>query len=243
MPAIDAKERLIVALDVPTVEEAKGLVRQLDGLVSFFKIGLELQLAAGGDFVRWLIQQGKKVFLDYKYFDVEETIKRAVAQVAAIGVSFLTVHGSGGIIRAAVEGRGQGPLKILAVTVLTSLDALDIRDLGFACSVEELVLYRARKALEAGCDGVIASGHEARAIRELAKDRLLIVTPGIRPAGTGRNEHKRSVTPAQAIEAGADYLVVGRPIRDAEDPRGAAEGILAEMQSAFNSRGRTIASR
>lgn len=233
MNAIDAKERLIVALDVPTIAEAKRLVQRLDGLVSFFKIGLELQLAAGLDFVQWLIQEEKKVFLDYKYFDVEETIKRAVAQVAAIGASFLTVHGHGRIIRAAVEGRGQSDLKILSVTVLTSLDAFDIRDLGFECSVEELVLYRARKALEAGCDGVITSGHEARAIRELAKDRLLIVTPGIRPEGTRRNDHKRYVSPAEAIEAGADYLVVGRPIRNTNDPRMAAEKILAGMQSAF----------
>ncbi|MBI5379870.1 MAG: orotidine-5'-phosphate decarboxylase [Nitrospirae bacterium] len=238
MKAIDAKERLIVALDLPTVEEAKRLVRHLDGLVSFFKIGLELQLVAGLDFVKWLIQDEKKVFLDYKYFDVEETIRRAVAQVAAIGVNFLTVHGSGGIIRAAVEGRGQSELKLLAVTVLTSLDALDIRDLGFECAVEDLVLYRARKAMEAGCDGVITSGHEARAIRELAKDRLLIVTPGIRPEGATRNEHKRSVTPTQAIQAGADYLVVGRPIRDAKDHRMAAEQILVDMQSAFERRQR-----
>jgi orotidine-5'-phosphate decarboxylase len=236
MKTIPARERLIVALDVPTVEDATRFVQDLDGLVSFFKIGLELQLVAGLDFVHWLTGKEKKVFLDYKYFDVEETIKRAVAQVAAIGVSFLTVHGNGRIIRAAVEGRGDSSLKILSVTVLTSLDAFDIRELGFECSLDELVLYRARKALEAGCDGVIASALEARAIRKLAKDRLLVVTPGIRPEGTSKNDHKRHATPAEAVEAGADYLVVGRPIRDATDPRAAAGKIITEMQSAFERR-------
>lgn len=225
-------ERLIVALDVSSIEKARELVKRLEGMVSFFKIGLQLQLIAGLGFVRELIKDGKKVFLDYKYFDVEETIKQAVARVAAEGVSFLTVHGNGRIIRAAVEGRGDSNLKILSVTVLTSLDAFDIQDLGFECSVEELVLYRAKKALEAGCDGVIASGYEAKAIRELAHNRLLIVTPGIRPKNASVNDHKRYVTPAQAIEAGADYLVVGRPIKDAKDPRVAAERILAEMRAA-----------
>jgi orotidine-5'-phosphate decarboxylase len=233
MNIIPLEERLIVALDVPTVEEAKKLVKNLEGVVSFFKIGLALQLVAGIDFVQWLIKERKKVFLDYKYFDVEETIRQAVTHVASIGVNFLTVHGNGRIIKAAVEGRGQSDLKILSVTVLTSLDAYDLKDMGFDCSVEELVLHRARKALEAGCDGVIASGHEVRAIRELAQDRLLIVTPGIRPEGTEINDQKRHVTPAQAIKAGADYLVVGRPIRDAKDSRIAAEKILTEMKSAI----------
>jgi orotidine-5'-phosphate decarboxylase len=233
MNIIPLEERLIVALDVPTVEEAKKLVKNLEGVVSFFKIGLALQLVAGIDFVQWLIKERKKVFLDYKYFDVEETIRQAVAQVASIGVNFLTVHGNGRIIKAAVEGRGQSDLKILSVTVLTSLDAYDLKDMGFDCSVEELVLHRARKALEAGCDGVIASGHEARAIRELAQDRLLIVTPGVRPEDTEISDQKRHVTPAQAIKAGADYLVVGRPIRNAKDSRIAAEKILTEMKSAI----------
>jgi orotidine-5'-phosphate decarboxylase len=231
MKNIPIKERLIVALDVPDIDEAKALVRRLGETVSFFKIGLALQLVAGLDFVHWLIERDKKVFLDYKYFDVEEIIRQAVARVASIGVNFLTVHGNGQIIRAAVEGRGQSDLKILSVTVLTSLDAYDLRDLGFNCSVEQLVLHRATKALEAGCDGVIASGQEAQAIRALAQDRLLIVTPGIRPDGTDINDQKRHTTPAEAIKAGADYLVVGRPIRNAKDPRLAAERILDEMKS------------
>jgi len=188
-------------------------------------------LVAGLDFVQWLIKREKKVFLDYKYFDVEETIRQAVAQVASIGVNFLTVHGNGRIIKAAVEGKGQSDLKSLSVTVLTSLDASDIQDLGFNCSVKELVLYRAKKALEAGCDGVITSGREAQDIRELAQNRLLIVTPGIRPEGTEINDQKRHTTPTEAIKAGADYLVVGRPIRNAKNPCLAAERILDEMKS------------
>lgn len=240
MPArqkISAKDRLIVALDVSSVDEARALVKQLDRTVSFYKIGLSLQLAAGLEFVQELIDEGNKVFLDYKYFDIAETMERAVAQVALIGVSFLTVHGNGKIIKAAVEGRGQSDLKILSVTVLTSLDAYDIKDLGFDCSVEQLVLHRASKALEAGCDGVITSGLETSAIRSITgADRLLIVTPGIRPDGTSIDDQKRTVSPKQAIEAGADYLVVGRPIKYALEPRIAAEKILEEMQSAFDER-------
>lgn len=231
---ITANERLIVALDVNSVDEARQLVEKLDGVVSFFKIGLQLQMAAGRDFVQELIDSGKNVFLDYKYFDIAETVKSAVAQVARLGVGFLTVHGNGQIIKAAVEGKGDGTLKILAVTVLTSLDEYDIRDLGFSCSVSDLVLHRARRALEAGCDGVIASGQEAERIRQLSGDRLLIVTPGIRLPEAGRDDHKRSTSPADAISAGADYLVVGRPIRTANDPRKEAELIVAEIQAALD---------
>ncbi len=231
---LNARDRLIVALDVPRVADARDLIERLEGVVNFFKIGLELQFEAGSAFIQELVRYGKRVFLDYKYFDVEETVRRAVAQAATLGISFLTVHGNGRTIQAAVEGRGSSPLKILSVTLLTSLDASDIRELGFECSVEELVLHRAKKALEAGCDGVIASGQEASSIRSLARDRLLIVSPGIRPEGAGQNDHKRSATPTQAIEAGADYLVVGRPIRDAGDPKEAARKIIEEMQGAFD---------
>jgi orotidine-5'-phosphate decarboxylase len=232
---ISAKDRMIVALDVSGVDEAQALITPLDGVVSFFKIGLQFQLSVGLPFVRELIEKGNRIFLDYKYFDIEETIQRAVSQVAAMGVSFLTIHGNGPTVRAAVEGRGDSDLKLLSVTVLTSLDSVDIQDLGFTCDVEQLVLYRARKALEAGCDGVIASGREVPAIRELAGKRpLLIVTPGIRRESAGPDDHKRAVTPSEAIKAGADYLVVGRPIRTAPDPRKAAEEILEEMQEAFD---------
>lgn len=234
---IFASDRLIFALDTATIEEARQLVSQLRGTVSFYKIGLGLQLAEGVlDFIEELIKDGNKVFLDYKYLDIEETIEKAVARVAAIGVSFLTVHGNGQIIKAAAEGRGNSDLKILSVTVLTSLDAYDIKDMGFNCSVQDLVLHRAQKCLEAGCDGVIASGQEAEAIRSIAGQNLLIITPGIRPKGASQNDHKRPTTPTDAIEAGADYLVIGRPIRKAGDPKIAAEKIIAEMQAAFDKR-------
>jgi len=233
MEKIPIEERLIVALDVPGIDEARKLVESLDGVVSFFKIGLALQLVAGLDLVKWLIDKQKKVFLDYKYFDVEETMRQAVSQVASIGVNFLTVHGNKGIIKAAVEGKGESNLKILSVTVLTSLDVSDLQELGFTGSVEELVLHRAKNALEAGCDGVITSGHEAPAIRGICQNGFLIVTPGIRPDGTEIGDQKRHVTPSQAIKAGADYLVVGRPIRSADNPGLAAERILDEMRLAI----------
>jgi len=224
-----------MALDVSSVEEAKELVKTLDGAVSFFKIGLELQVVGGVELAKTLLEQEKQVFLDLKYFDVDATVERAVARVADLGASFLTVHGNHKTIQAAVRGRGDANLKILAVTVLTSLDEGDIRELGYGVTVEDLVMFRARKALESGCDGVVASGREAGAIRAFANDGLVIVTPGIRPKGVGADEQKRAVEPAQAIRAGADYLVVGRPIRDAPNPKQAALEIIAQMQKAFDS--------
>jgi len=236
MKNIDAKDRLIVALDVPTSKEAKDLVKKLDGVVSFFKIGIILQIAAGMEFVKYLTKSGKKVFLDLKYFDVEDTVREAVKAVSRTGVDFLTVHGNGRIIKAAVEGKGKSNLKILAVTVLTSLDTDDIKDLGFSCSVKDLVLFRAKKTAETGCDGVIASGQEVKLIRKETDSKFLIVTPGIRPEGTGKDNHKRQVTPTRAISSGADYLVVGRPIIKAKYPRKAADAIVKEMQAAFQKR-------
>lgn len=233
MPPIPPAERLILALDVPTAEDAKELVRRVEGIVSFFKVGFVLQLAGGERLVEWLLGRGHRVFLDYKLFDIEETVKEAVRRAATLGVTFLTVHGNGRILRAAVEGRDDKALKLLAVTVLTSLDADDLREMGFPCSLEELVLHRAAKAFETGCDGVVASGREAPAIRKLAGEKLLIVTPGIRPAGREFNEQKRAVTPTEALRAGADYLVVGRPVREATDPRAAAARLLEEIESAL----------
>lgn len=235
---IDAHERLIFPLDVPSMERAQELVHALDGVVSFFKIGLELYTATSLVFIPQLTAAGKKVFLDLKYFDVPETVKAAVARVATMGVTFLTIHGNGAIIKAAVEGRGKSDLKLLSVTVLTSLDNDDMEELGFKVSVQELVLHRAAKALEAGCDGVITSPQEANKIRRLAgmDNKFLIVTPGIRPRNSQRDDHKRLSTPTDAIQAGADYLVVGRPIREAADKRKAAEEIIAEMQAAFDGR-------
>ncbi len=190
--------------------------------------------------MRHLIKdRGKKVFLDYKYYDIAPTLTKAVARAAELGVAFLTVHGTSECIKGAMKGRGTGGLKIFVVTVLTSHDKADIDELGYTNqTVEELVLFRAKKALEAGCDGVIASGKEAKSIKELSKQfdkSLLVVTPGIRPNGYPEDDQKRRTTPEQAILAGADYLVLGRPITDAEDPAEAARLILAEMQSAFDS--------
>jgi orotidine-5'-phosphate decarboxylase len=234
---IDAKDRLIVALDLASVEAAKRMVDQLEDAARFFKVGLTLQMAPGAeDFVRDLIRSGRKVFLDYKYYDIPETMKKAVARVVDLGVSFLTIHGSSSVIRGAVEGRGNSNLKLFTVTVLTNLDKADIAELGYSDqTVDELVLFRSRKALEAGCDGVIASGREARAIKALSRDRLLVIAPGIRPDGSPEDDQKRKLTPRKAVAAGADYLVVGRPITGAADPGQSAGRILEEMQGAFDS--------
>ena len=236
MNKIDARDRLILALDVPDIQAAQSMVDRLEGVVSFFKVGLTLQLAEGVEgFIRKLLGQGKRLFLDYKYYDVPETLKKAISRAANLGVTFLTIHGSGNLIQAAVVGRGNSGLKLFTVTVLTSMDAGDIAEMGYAQhSVEELVLFRARKALEAGCDGVIASGLEAKKIKEISGNKLLVVTPGIRPEGYPEDDQKRRSTPASAILAGADYLVIGRPITGAPDPRMAAEQIVAEMQKAFD---------
>ena len=231
---INASERLIVALDVPSADDAKKLVSQLDGVVSFFKVGLELYTATGPEFVRWLVSQQKRVFLDLKFLDIGETVRRASREAARLGASFLTVHESGPTVAAAVQGCQGTDLKILAVTVLTSMDIGDLHEMGITCSVEELVLRRAKKAMAAGCHGVIASGQEAAALREKLGKDFLIVTPGIRPSGTSADEQKRAVTPADAIRDGADYLVVGRPITRAPNPRDATTTILEEMQKAFD---------
>src|SRR5882762_3477029 len=235
-PRIDAHDRLIIALDLPGIEEARGMIRELEGVVNFFKIGLTLQLASGiEDLIRNLIGAGHRVFLDYKYYDVPETLRKAVSRAAGTGVSFLTIHGPSALIRGAVEGRGSSGMKLFTVTVLTAMDAGDIAEMGYTNhSVEELVLFRARKALEAGCDGVIASGHEAEKIKELSVNRLLVVTPGIRPADYPQDDQKRRTTAMSAISAGADYLVIGRPITDAPNPRQEAERFLQEMQEAFD---------
>ena len=232
--AVDrAREKLIVALDYWDINDAIKLVEDLGSEVSFYKVGLGLQLAGGDALAKNLINQGKRVFLDYKYLDIEETIKTAVKRAAEVGVDFLTIHGIGGILQAAVEGRGSSRLKLLCVTVLTSMDADDIKEMGFQCDVEELVLARARKALDAGIDGVIASAREAAAIRKQTGNRLMIVSPGIRPQDAATDDQKRVATPGGAIRAGADYLVIGRPITRAADPKQAAEDIISEMAAAL----------
>ncbi len=230
---IPVRERLIFALDVGSAAEAKALVETLGETVLFYKIGLELFMAGGYfELIDWLAARGKKVFVDLKFFDVPETVKRAVAALKGRPVEFATVHGNQGIMEAAVAA-GSG-VKILAVTVLTSLDRGDLADLGFACDTPELVLSRARRALEAGCAGVISSGLEAARLREEIGPRLLIISPGIRPVDNAAvDDQKRIVTPRAAFEAGADYIVVGRPIRNAADPRAKAEAIQAEIAEVF----------
>jgi orotidine-5'-phosphate decarboxylase len=226
-----AREKLIVALDYWDIQDAYNLVKVLGNEVSFYKVGLGLQLAGGDEFAKTLIREGKRVFLDYKWLDIEETVKMAVRRAAEIGIDFLTVHPVGGILNAAIEGRSNSKLKILCVTVLTSMDAEDIKEMGFQCDVEALVLARATKALNAGCDGVIASAREATMIRARTNNKLMIVSPGIRPTGSAPDDQKRTATPSEAIRAGADYLVIGRPITAASDPKRAAGAIITEMAS------------
>jgi orotidine-5'-phosphate decarboxylase len=233
MPVQTGPGRLIVALDVPEPGLARALADALGDLPVTLKIGLELIYAGGLGLVRELVEEGRSIFLDAKLLDIPNTVERAAASAAALGVTFLTVHGTDAkTLGAAVRGRGSSATRLLAITVLTSLDEADLREQGIAASAEEMVLRRARLAAAAGFDGVVASPKEAAAIRATMGDRLLIVTPGIRPAGTASADQARIATPADALRAGADYLVVGRPITAAADPRTAAQAILAEMASA-----------
>ena len=233
MKAIVDNQRLIVALDLPSTDDARRLVVQLDNSVNFYKVGLELFMAGGYfEFVDELAAAGKQVFVDLKFFDVPATVGRAVERLQHRNISFVTVHGNDGIMQAAAASKGD--LKILAVTVLTSLDRGDLDDLGFQCDVEELVLSRARRAIHCGCDGVVASGHEAARLRDQLGDRLMIVIPGIRPV-ENTDDQKRTVTVQDAFSHGADYIVVGRPIRDADNPRKVAETIQREIASALMS--------
>ena len=223
MMQIPRAERLIVALDVATPNEAKALVERLGDAARFYKVGLELFMAGGYfELLEWLVKRGNKVFVDLKFFDVPETVRRAVANLRGRGVSFASVHGNQAMMEAAAQEKGE--VKILAVTVLTSLDRGDLDDLGFSCDLERLVLSRARRALQAGCDGVVSSGLEAQKLKAEFQDKLLVVTPGIRPV-KNEDDQKRTVDAAQAFANGADYIVVGRPIRSAADPRAAAQAI------------------
>lgn len=231
MTPIPRAERLIVALDVATPNEAKALVERLGDAARFYKLGLELFMAGGYfELLEWLVKRGNKVFVDLKFFDVPETVRRAVANLRGRGVSFASVHGNQAMMEAAAQEKGE--VKILAVTVLTSLDRGDLDDLGFSCDLERLVLSRARRALQAGCDGVVSSGLEARKLKAEFQDRLLVVTPGIRPV-KNEDDQKRTVDVAQAFANGADYIVVGRPIRSAADPRAAAQAIQRSIAAIF----------
>ena len=228
---IPAAKRLIIALDVPTGAQARDLVEDLGDTVSFYKVGLELFTGDDGfAMVDWLTRRGKEVFVDLKFFDVPATVARAVSQLRGRQVSFATVHGNDAMMRAAAEAAGE--VGILAVTVLTSLDAADMRDLGFDCDIPALVRSRAQRAVALGCAGVVASGQEAAMLRKTLGDDGLIVTPGIRPVRQD-DDQKRTVTPTQALRDGADYLVVGRPVRDADNPREAARVIQDEIASAL----------
>ena len=223
MMPIPRAERLIVALDVATPNEAKALVERLGDAARFYKLGLELFMAGGYfELLEWLVKRGNKAFVDLKFFDVPETVRRAVANLRGRGVSFASVHGNQAMMEAAAQEKGE--VKILAVTALTSLDRGDLDDLGFSCDLERLVLSRARRALQAGCDGVVSSGLEAQKLKAEFQDKLLVVTPGIRPV-KNEDDQKRTVDAAQAFANGADYIVVGRPIRSAADPRAAAQAI------------------
>ena len=230
---IPREERLIAALDVADAEQARTLVERLGESVRFYKVGLELFMAGGVfELIDWLAKRGNKVFADLKFFDIPETVAAAVRGLRKRGVTFATVHGNQAMLEAA--GAAKGDVKILAVTVLTSLDQGDLDDLGFRCDIEKLVLSRARRALAAGCDGVISSGMEAPALRRELGDRLLVVTPGIRPVeNRPSDDQKRTVDVAQAFGNGADYIVVGRPIRQAADPRAAAQAIQSTIASVF----------
>jgi orotidine-5'-phosphate decarboxylase len=233
MKGIPREERLIAALDVASAEQARSLVERLGDSVRFYKVGLELFMAGGMfELIDWLTKKGNRVFADLKFFDIPETVAAAVRGLRNRGVTFATVHGNQAMLEAAGEAKGE--VKILAVTVLTSLDQGDLDDLGFHCDVEKLVLSRARRALEAGCDGVIASGIEAPALRRELGERLLVVTPGIRPVqNRPSDDQKRTVDVAQAFANGADYIVVGRPIRQAADPRAAAQAIQETIARVF----------
>ncbi len=221
-------------MDVADCDQARVLTEQLGDSVTFYKLGLELMMSGGYfDLLDWMLAREKKVFADLKFFDIPATVGSAVHQLKDRGASFVTVHGNRSIMEAAAENKGDD-LKVLGVTALTSLDRGDLDDLGFSCDVEQLVLSRARQALDAGCDGVISSGLEAKKLREFIDCRLLVVTPGIRPVeNRPTGDQKRVVSVEQAFSNGADHIVVGRPIRDADDPRVAAENIQATIAERF----------
>jgi orotidine-5'-phosphate decarboxylase len=235
LPAAMA-DRLIVALDVPTIAGAREIVARLDGVVSFFKVGLWLAFAEGVDgLLHSLISTGKRVFLDAKMHDIGKTVEEGAARAADRGVSLLTVHGEPQVMEAAVKGKGASPLKIFAISVLTSLDDAALKEMGYALTARELVHLRAKQAVQFGCDGLIASAADnPNELRRVAgSDRLLIGTPGIRGAGDKADDHARLATPGAAIERGSDYLVVGRPIIAHADPARRAREIIAEMEAGW----------
>lgn len=231
--AISVRDRLIVALDLPSVAEAEKAVADLGDTVSFYKVGYELVLAGGLEFAAGLVRSGKKLFLDLKLHDIANTVTRASERAAALGATFLTVHAFPPTMKAASEGRGRSGLKLLAVTVLTSWNDADLKESGYAVGVRDLVMRRAEQAAVLGIDGLVASPIEAAELRRAVGKSMLIVTPGVRPAGSAAGDQKRVMTPAAAIKAGADHIVVGRPIIEAKDRKAAAQSIVAEIESAL----------
>jgi len=232
--AIPVRERLIMALDVSSIAEAQALVEELGDAVIFYKVGMELFMS--GDyfgFIEWLKARDKKVFVDLKFFDIPATVGRAIKALSNKGVDLATIHGNDSIMEAAAQAKGD--LKVLAVTALTSLDRGDLDDLGFQCDVKDLVLSRAKRALQIGCDGIVSSGLEVAMIREQLGEKLLVITPGIRPVDNREDDdQKRAVSVEQAIQNGADYIVVGRPIRDAADRKAMAEKIQGQIAAQFS---------
>jgi orotidine-5'-phosphate decarboxylase len=231
--ALESRERLIVALDVPSAAKAETMVTQLGDSVRFYKIGYQLAFAGGLPFAKELIAAGKEVFLDLKLHDIGNTVAKGVESVAQLGATFLTVHAYPQTMKAAIEGRRGSKLRILAVTVLTSYDDADLAAAGYEMDVKELASARAAQARDIGIDGLVCSAEEVTALRDIAGAGMVLVTPGIRPAGGDAGDQKRIVTPARAIKAGADYLVVGRPVVETADPRSAADAIVAEIDAAI----------
>lgn len=227
--SLPADPRLIVALDVPTADEARALVAQLGEAVSFYKVGLELFAGGGMEVARELKAQGKQVFLDWKLHDIGTTVQRAAANLAQAGGDFLTVHGEPQVMESAVRGKGRSELKILAVTVLTSLTDADLTEMGYAETARGLVERRIHQAIRAGCDGVVASPHEAALARKIGGPGFLVVTPGVRPDWSAKNDQARAATPRDALAGGASHIVVGRPITAANEPFAAAQRIVAEI--------------
>ncbi len=232
MDSDNYNDRIICALDFENPERAKELVNELGDLVNIYKVGMLLQFTGGNEILSWLLSKQKKVFLDMKYYDIPETVASVVEKVAQMGINFLTIHGNSRIIEEAVKAKSGSDLKLLAITVLTSMDAQDLEELGLKCSLEDMVMQRVEKAVEYGCDGVITSGHEVGKINSKVGSNLIKITPGIRPKGKQVNEHKRPVTPKEAIESGADYLVIGRPLYQSFEPRRVAEEIIKDIGGA-----------
>lgn len=232
--AIAPKDRLIVSLDLPGLEPAEAMIKRLSDSVTFYKIGYQLVYAGGLPLAQKLRAAGKKVFIDVKLHDIGNTVKSGVESLSSLGATFVTVHAYPQTMQAAVEGRGTSPLQILAVTVLTSYSEADMEAAGYKHTIADLVAIRARQARAIGVDGLVCSPEEVTAVRAIVGNEMSLVTPGIRPAGSATGDQKRIMTPARAIKAGADYLVVGRPIIDAADPKAAADAIQAEIAQALN---------